>query len=125
MTGRTTWSTLISKHGIVCDLIRLDNRTIKFLAAGIEQGPTTNDIILSVKMMRRYAEEDKLEHEISQRDARFVVEYTALQSGGYPLPPKKNDRVKSLGQFYTVTLVEPKMSHGELVGYQLRCTGGT
>lgn len=106
--GRDTWAKLIQRHGRSANLIRLGSP----------------DVSVSVKMMRRYAEEDKLEHEISQQDAWFVVEYTELVATGFSVPPQKNDRVQIDGQYFTVNLCEPKATHGELVGYQLRCTGG-
>ena len=107
--GRNTWNRLIARHGRTAELIRLGD---------------TSDTTVSVKMMRRYAEEDKLEHEISQQDAWFVVSYTDLIATSWSGAPQKNDRVKIDDQYFTVFLVEPKSSHGEMVGYQLRCTGG-
>lgn len=106
--GRNTWGRLIARHGRDTELIRLGD---------------PSDTTVTVKMMRRYAEEDKLEHEVSQQDAWYVVQYTDLVEAGYPIPPIKNDRVKIDGEYFTVFLVEPKSSHGEMVGYQLRCTG--
>lgn len=106
--GRSAWATLIQRHGRDHELIRLG----------------TPDTSVTVKMMRRFAEEDKLEHEVSQQDAWFVVEYTELVDAGFSVPPRKNDRVKVDNQYFTVQLCEPKATHGELVGYQLRCLGG-
>lgn len=107
--GRSTWNTLIARHGQTAELIRLG----------------TPDITVQIKTMRRFAEEDKLEHEISQQDAWFIVEHTKLVAVGFPIPPKKNDRIKINGEYFTAFLVEPKVSHGEMVGYQLRCKGGS
>lgn len=105
--GRLTWQTLIDRHGLESELIRLGEP----------------NITLSVKMMRRFAEEDGLERELSQQDAWFIVEYAKLEAAAFPLPPKKNDRIRSLNKLYTVFLVEPKISHNEIVGYQMRCKG--
>lgn len=107
--ARLTWSKLIAQHGMVCEIVRLGKP----------------DVTASIKMMRRYTEEDKLEHEISQRDAWFVMEYTKLEAAGFPFPPEKNDRIKSLGRYYTIFVVEPKIAYNEVVGWQVRCTGGT
>lgn len=109
--GRKTWRTLIARHGMNCDLIRVQT--------GI------SDLSVTVRMMRQYATEDPLIHEVAQRGANFIVEYDQLVDTGYPWPPQKNDRVKSLGKFYTVDLVEPKASYGELTGWKLSCTGGS
>lgn len=102
--GRSTWNALISRHGMVCELIRLG----------------APDVTLSVKMMRQFATEDPLEHEVSQQTAKFIVEHTKVEVWG---TPKKNDRIRSLGKLYTISLVEPKASHGELVGYKMTCAG--
>lgn len=105
--GRATWAKLIARHGLGAKIIRLGSP----------------DIEVTVTVMRRYAEEDKLEHEVSQQDAWFIVEHTKLQAVSFPTPVRKNDRVLFEGKYFTVFLVEPKYSHGELVGYNLRCTG--
>ena len=107
--GRDVWEHLIARHGRAAQLIRLG---------------TSADTTVEVTVMRRYAEESKLEHEISQQDAWFIVQYTELVAESFPVPPAKNDRVKIDGDYFTVNLCEPKSSHGEMVGYQLRCTGG-
>lgn len=105
--SRDTWAKLIERHGISVSLIRLGSP----------------DITVSVKMMRQYAAEDPLVHEVSQQGARFVVEYEKLDDASFPVPPIKNDRILSLGKYYTISLVEPKMAYGELVGYKLTCAG--
>jgi len=105
--ARNTWAKLITRHGLTCNLIRLGDP----------------DVTVSVLMMRRYAEEDKLQHEVSQQDAWFIVEYVKLQ-GQAITEPVKNDRILSLGKLYTIFLVEPKIANNELVGWQMRCTGG-
>ena len=111
MQGRDTWKALIARHGINCDLIRVQTGSA--------------DVSVTVKMMRQFATEDPLVHEVSQQTAKFVVEHVKLEDAAFPLPPRKSDRVESLGKIYTISLVEPKASHGELVGYKLTCAGGT
>ena len=81
------------------------------------------NIEVSIKILRRYAEESKLEHEISQQDTRFTLEWQQLNDTGFPLPPKKNDRLLHGGEYFTINLVRPLESHGEIVGYEVRTVG--
>lgn len=104
----STWEKIINRHGVTVSLIRLGSPA---------------DTTVSVKMMRQYASEDPLVHEVSQQQARFVVEHAKLVAAGFPFPPAKNDRIVSLGKYYTVSLVEPKSAYGELVGYKITCAG--
>lgn len=104
MQGRNTWSTLINRFGTVCEISR--------------GGATAR-----VKMARQASSEQSLVHEASQSAVRFVVEHIKLQNAGFPVPPQKLDRVKSLNRFYTVQDVEIQESEGEIVGYRMRATG--
>ena len=81
------------------------------------------NITVPIVVMRRYAEEKKLEHEVSQQDAWFILQFVTLE-GTAITTPRKNDRVLKDGEYYTINMVNPKESHGELVGWELRCTGG-
>lgn len=105
MQGRNTWSTLINRFGSNCEISR-------------------GAVKSTVKMARQASSEQSLVNEASQSAVRFVVEHVKLQTAGFPVPPKKLDRIKSLGKFYTVSDVEIQEESNEIIGYRCRCTGG-
>ncbi|MBW1672132.1 MAG: hypothetical protein JRJ45_00550 [Deltaproteobacteria bacterium] len=106
--GRITFARSFARHGMPATLIRI--------------GPPALEIPITV--LRRYAEESPVAHEISQQDTRFTLEYADLVSKGFPVPPKKGDRILKTGDYFTISLVRPLETHGELVGYEVRTTGG-
>lgn len=108
--GRNTFATIFTRHGMPATIIRLV--------------PGGADINVPVKIVRRYAEEEPLDHEMSQDEARFTVQWTELNAAGFPLPIRKNDRVLKDGEYFTIRLVRPLEFQGELCGYEMRCIGG-
>jgi hypothetical protein len=106
--GRATYKRLFARHGMPASLVRLGSP----------------DIVVPMTILRRYAEERPVEHEVSQQDTRFTLEWQQLEDGGFPHPPRKGDRVLKEGVYFTIFLVRPLETHGEIVGYEVRTTGG-
>lgn len=107
--GRICYARMFARHGMPATLIRL---------------ASPSNIELSITVLRRYAEEEPVMHEISQQETRFTLEYAQLADGSFPVPPKKGDRILKEGEYFTIRLVRPLETHGETVGYEIRCIGG-
>jgi len=109
--GRASYSRLFARHGMPAVIGR----------------PTGSAPIVmhDIKVLRRYAEEEPMDHEISQQEVRFTLEWNQLDGlPGYSLPPRKGDRIRKEGEYFTMRLVRPLETHGEIVGYEVRCIGG-
>lgn len=106
--GRTSFARMFARHGMPATLIRLG----------------TPDVTISTKVLRRYAEEEPVAHEVSQQEARFTLEYADLVAKSFPVPVKKGDRILKDGDYFTLRLVRPLESHGEIIGYEVRSIGG-
>ena len=106
--GRTSYARMFARHGMPATLIRLG----------------TPNVEASVTVLRRYAEEEPVAHEVSQQDTRFTLEHAQLVEESFPVPPRKGDRILKGGDYFTLRLVRPLETHGELVGYEVRTIGG-
>lgn len=100
---------LMDRYGFDTELVRLVS--------------ATSEIRVSCKMRRRYAEEEKLLHDISQTTAWFIIRRTELEQAQFPLPVKKGDRVLEDGVYYTVFVTEPVMDGPNVIGYKVRTIG--
>ena len=107
--GRISYARLFARHGVPATLIRLAEPT---------------NIELAITVLRRYAEEEPMAHEVSQQESRFTLEWAQLNAGAFPMPVLKGDRILQAGEYFTVRLVRPLETHGELTGYEIRCIGG-
>ena len=107
--GRTSYARMFARHGMPATIIRLSS---------------PSNIEAEITVLRRYAEEEPVAHEISQQETRFTLEHVQLQTKGFPYPPKKGDRTLKDGEYFTVRLQRPLETHGEVVGYEVRCIGG-
>ena len=107
--GRATIKNIFARHGMPASLIRVGSP----------------DIVVVCTTMQRYAEEKPVEHEISQQDTRFTLRWEELNATVFPLPPRKGDRLLKDGMYYTIKVVRPLETHGEIIGYEVRTIGAT
>lgn len=103
-----SFSRLIRRYGFGVDVVRIVNGT---------------DVVVKVLAMRRYAEEEKLMHEISQDTVWFKLRTTELEEAGFPLPLKKGDRIKQDNVYYTAFVTRPLYDQDGIFGYEVRCDG--
>lgn len=112
--GRASYARLFARHGRPATIGRID-----------PANPTDAIVMQPIKVLRRYAEEEPMDHEISQQETRFTLEWNQLtRLVNYDLPPRKGDRILKEGENFTLRLVRPLETHGEIVGYEVRCIGG-
>lgn len=106
--GRVSYARMFARHGMPATLIRLGSPNIE----------------KAVHVLRRYAEEEPVAHEVSQYDTRFTLRHEEVEATGFPLPIKKGDRLLKDGEYFTIRLSRPLESHGEVIGYEVRSIGG-
>ena len=83
------------------------------------------DIRVRVRVMRRYADQDPLIHEVDQVTTWYRVRIDELKSAGFPLPVRNGDRILEDGIYYTCFIAEPLRDGPNIIGYLMRCQGDT
>ena len=109
MTLKTSFDRLLQEYGFDSDLTR--------------PVPGGSDITVTVRVMRRYAEEQPLVHEISQDSAWFAVRRQELDDAAFPLPLKKGDTILDDGVYFTIYVAEPMRDGPNVIGYRCRTIG--
>ena len=91
----------------------------------VRPNPGGVDVSVRVKVTQRYIEEEPLVHETSQVKTSFWLRISDLEEAGFPLPPRKNDRIVEDNVSYTIFVSEPLWGRGGTrLGYKVRCIGG-
>lgn len=109
MTLKSSFDNLLQSYGFDTTLER-----------PVFSGP---NLSVTVRVMRRYAEEEKLIHEVSQDTTWFMVRRDELDDASFPVPLKKGDRILDDGAWYTTYVVEPVRDGPNVIGYKCRTIG--
>ena len=108
-TLRLTFEGLLAKYGFNAKLLRQTSPGVR--------------ISITVKVMRRYAQEQSLIHEVSQDSTWFAVRRKELEEADFDLPIKKGDQILDDGAYFTVYVAEPMRDGPNVIGYRCRTIG--
>lgn len=106
---QTSFKSLMRLYGFPVDVTRLV--------------PGGADITVTINTRRRYIEEEKLVHEVSQNTTWFWFDIDDLTLAGFPTPMRKGDRVLDDGEYFTLYVSEKMMDGPNVIGYRVRAIG--
>lgn len=106
---RTSFESLLQRYGFNAQLLR-------HVGTGAK-------VSVTVRVMRRYAEEQTLWQEVSQDSTWFAVRRRELEEADFDLPIKKGDQLLDDGVYYTVYVAEPMRDGPNVIGYRCRTIG--